>query len=228
MSTTMGACFGGCTALLVMLCYTKLKTGHALWDLTMSGNGALTGMVVSCALHSTHPTPTHPPNTYPPTPPSYLHTLDPAAFILSRFSNVCRSLCHMTKARMPMCICSSLPPHPAPPLPPLLPSTELQSNTPWPPHLHLGWASLLKIDALSSCACVVEVICLLRYSVWSPYTVKTIHDVATLTLPTCMTCAGHHFWVCHLRALGLCPGGYRWGSHSPPQLPLCSSCAQGG
>lgn len=46
MSTTMGACFGGCTALLVMLVYTKVTTGHAMWDLTMSTNGALTGMVV--------------------------------------------------------------------------------------------------------------------------------------------------------------------------------------
>lgn len=47
MSTTMGACFGGCTGLLVMLIYTKIRTGHAMWDLTMSTNGALTGMVVS-------------------------------------------------------------------------------------------------------------------------------------------------------------------------------------
>ncbi len=47
MSTTMGACFGGCTGLLVMLIYTRLTTGHAMWDLTMSTNGALTGMVVS-------------------------------------------------------------------------------------------------------------------------------------------------------------------------------------
>ena len=46
MSTTMGACFGGCTGLLVMLIYTRLTTGHAMWDLTMSTNGALTGMVV--------------------------------------------------------------------------------------------------------------------------------------------------------------------------------------
>lgn len=46
MSTTMGACFGGCTALLVMLAYTKFRTGHAVWDLCMSANGALTGMVV--------------------------------------------------------------------------------------------------------------------------------------------------------------------------------------
>ena len=47
MSTTMGACFGGCTGLLVMLIYTKITTGHAMWDLTVSTNGALTGMVVS-------------------------------------------------------------------------------------------------------------------------------------------------------------------------------------
>ena len=46
MSTTMGACFGGCTALLVTLAYTKLTTGKAMWDLIMSTNGALTGMVV--------------------------------------------------------------------------------------------------------------------------------------------------------------------------------------
>ncbi len=30
-----------------MLIYTRLTTGHAMWDLTMSTNGALTGMVVS-------------------------------------------------------------------------------------------------------------------------------------------------------------------------------------
>ena len=46
MSTSMGACFGGCTALLVTLVYTKLTTGKAMWDLIMSTNGALTGMVV--------------------------------------------------------------------------------------------------------------------------------------------------------------------------------------
>lgn len=46
MSTTMGACFGGCTALLVMLCYSKFRTGHAVWDLPIAANGALTGMVV--------------------------------------------------------------------------------------------------------------------------------------------------------------------------------------
>ena len=52
MSTTMGACFGGCTALLVMLLYTKFKTGHAMWDLPMSTNGALIGMVVSLLFQS--------------------------------------------------------------------------------------------------------------------------------------------------------------------------------
>lgn len=43
----MGACFGGSTALLVTLVYTKLSTGKAMWDLIMATNGALTGMVVS-------------------------------------------------------------------------------------------------------------------------------------------------------------------------------------
>ena len=52
MSTTMGATFGGCTALLVTLVYTKVTTGKAMWDLIMSTNGALTGMVVCLHDHS--------------------------------------------------------------------------------------------------------------------------------------------------------------------------------
>ena len=53
MSTTMGATFGGCTALLVTLVYTKMTTGKAMWDLIMSTNGALTGMVVRRPNHNT-------------------------------------------------------------------------------------------------------------------------------------------------------------------------------
>lgn len=55
MSTSMGACFGGCTALLVTLLYTKLTTGKAMWDLIMSTNGALTGMVVITSGCATFP-----------------------------------------------------------------------------------------------------------------------------------------------------------------------------
>ena len=43
MSTTMGACFGGCTALVVSLIYYKIKEGKVIWDLGPCCNGALTG-----------------------------------------------------------------------------------------------------------------------------------------------------------------------------------------
>ena len=43
MSTTMGACFGGCTALVVSLIYYKIKEGKYIWDLGPCCNGALTG-----------------------------------------------------------------------------------------------------------------------------------------------------------------------------------------
>ena len=45
-STTMGGGFGGVTAVLVYLVYSKLTTGHAVWDLVSAGNGALTGAVL--------------------------------------------------------------------------------------------------------------------------------------------------------------------------------------
>nr|AEJ07736.1 ammonium transporter 1.2 [Asterochloris sp. Armaleo 7/29/2003] len=45
-STTMGACFGGCTALVVSLIYYRIKEGKIIWDLGPCCNGALTGMVV--------------------------------------------------------------------------------------------------------------------------------------------------------------------------------------
>ena len=43
MSTTMGACFGGCTALVVSLIYYRIKEGKLIWDLGPCCNGALTG-----------------------------------------------------------------------------------------------------------------------------------------------------------------------------------------
>ncbi|CAL8463541.1 g3075 [Coccomyxa elongata] len=45
-STVMGLCFGGITAVLVNLAYTKFTTGHAVWDLFAAGNGSLTGTIV--------------------------------------------------------------------------------------------------------------------------------------------------------------------------------------
>lgn len=45
-STTLGGGFGAVTATLIYLAYTKLKTGHATWDLGPACNGALCGMIV--------------------------------------------------------------------------------------------------------------------------------------------------------------------------------------
>ena len=80
MSTTMGACFGGCTALLVMLGYSKFRTGRAVWDLPTSANGALTGMVVSANLPLPPPFPTTG-GSFTPCHPFSLHHSPATSFL---------------------------------------------------------------------------------------------------------------------------------------------------
>ena len=46
LSTALGGAFGGCTALLCYLVYSKLVMKEGIWDLCAASNGALTGMVV--------------------------------------------------------------------------------------------------------------------------------------------------------------------------------------